>query len=222
MTHPLWPLFDLRVTTERLVLRLPTDDDLVRLAAVARAGMHPVGEMPFGRAWSTLPSPTFERGFAQHHWGARARWTPEAWDLHLLVERDGEPVGGQSIGADRFAVQRTVATGSWLGLPFQRQGIGKEMRSAVLALAFEGLGARVAETEAFVDNAASTGVSRALGYRPNGTGSLAPEGVARETARFRMTLDDWRSRARPEVRLEGLEACLDLFGASDAPGSATA
>ena len=55
------------------------------------------------------------------------------------------------------------------------------MRGAVLALAFDGLGAESATTEAFVDNPASAGVSRALGYRPNGTGSIAPEGVARET-----------------------------------------
>jgi hypothetical protein len=27
-----------------------------------------------------------------------------------------------------------------------------------------------------------------------------------------MTLDDWRARPRPEVAVEGLEACLDLFG----------
>ena len=41
---------------------------------------------------------------------------------------------------------RTVGTGSWLGRPYQGRGIGKEMRGAVLALAFDGLGAEVAET----------------------------------------------------------------------------
>jgi RimJ/RimL family protein N-acetyltransferase len=86
------------------------------------------------------------------------------------------------------------------------------MRAAVLALAFYGLGARVALTEAFLDNLASAGVSRSLGYEENGRGALAPEGVARETQRFRMTLEGWRARPRPPVTFEGLEACLDLFG----------
>ena len=68
-----WPLFALRLRSERLVLRLPTDDELVALMAVAKAGIHPPGEMPFGVAWSTIPSPEFERQFMQHHWAMRAR-----------------------------------------------------------------------------------------------------------------------------------------------------
>jgi RimJ/RimL family protein N-acetyltransferase len=38
------------------------------------------------------------------------------------------------------------------------------MRAAVLHLAFAGLGAEYATSEAFTDNAASLGVSRKLGY----------------------------------------------------------
>jgi RimJ/RimL family protein N-acetyltransferase len=130
-----------------------------------------------------------------------------------MIEHDGEPIGSQSIHADRFAVMRTVDTGSWLGRGHQRKGFGREMREAVLALAFDGLGARVATTEAFLDNAASSGVSRSLGYLENGRGSLAPEGVARETQRFRMTLEDWRSRPRGPVAFDGLDACRAMFGA---------
>lgn len=48
--EPNWPLFGLRIRSQRLVLRLPTDEDLVRLIAVARAGIHPEGSMPFGVA----------------------------------------------------------------------------------------------------------------------------------------------------------------------------
>jgi RimJ/RimL family protein N-acetyltransferase len=207
-----WPLFALRIRSERLVLRLPTDDDLVRLIAVARAGIHPPDQMPFGIAWSTVESPAFERSSLQHHWGMRASWSPESWQLNLLIERNGEPIGSQSIHADRFAVMRTVDTGSWLGLEHQGQGYGREMRAAVLALAFDGLGARVALTEAFLDNLSSSGVSRSLGYEDNGRGELAPEGIARETQRFRMTVDGWRSRPRPPVAIEGLGACLPMFG----------
>jgi RimJ/RimL family protein N-acetyltransferase len=213
----LWPLFALQLRSEHLVLRLPTDDDLVELVALANAGIHPPDEMPFGIAWSTMPSPAFERSFLQHHWTMRADWTPESWQLNLMVEHDGEPIGTQSIHAERFAVMRTVDTGSWLGKAYQGKGFGREMREAVLALAFEGLGARVATTEAFLDNAASAGVSRSLGYVEDGRGSLAPEGVARETQRFRMTLADWRSRPRGPVTFEGLDACLAMFG-PDAPG----
>jgi RimJ/RimL family protein N-acetyltransferase len=181
--------------------------------ALAKAGIHEPGTMPFGIAWSTLPSPAFERGFMQHHWGVRGAWSPDHWMLNLMVEWDRDPIGSQSIGADDFAMNRMVHTGSWLARPLQGRGFGKEMREAVLALAFDGLRARVATTEAFLDNEASNGVSRALGYEPNGFGSLAPEGVARETQRFRMTREGWRSRPRNPVTIEGLDACREMFGA---------
>jgi RimJ/RimL family protein N-acetyltransferase len=213
-----WPLFALRLRSERLVLRLPTDDDLLDLLAVAKAGIHPPGEMPFGVPWSTAPSPSFEHGFMAHHWEKRAAWSPDDWWLNLLVELDGAPIGSQTIHASGFAIARAVDTGSWLGRAFQGQGYGKEMRAAVLGFAFDGLGAQIAETQAFLDNAASNGVSRSLGYVENGRGSLAPEGVARETQRFRMTADDWRSRTRPPVAIEGLAGSRAMFGAGQDRG----
>jgi RimJ/RimL family protein N-acetyltransferase len=130
-----------------------------------------------------------------------------------VTELDGELIGSQSIGATDFAIHRTVATGSWLGREFQGRGFGKEMRAAVLAFAFDGIGARFADTGAFLDNPASNAVSRSLGYEENGRGSLAPNGVARETQRFRMTAEGWRSRPRPPLRIEGLDACRDMLGA---------
>ena len=156
---------------------------------------------------------TVTRTSCEPAWARRATWTPDDWWLNLVVELDGAPIGSQTVRADRFAVMRTVDTGSWLGRGFQGRGLGKEMRAAILAFAFDSLGAQLATTEAFLDNAASNGVSRSLGYRENGFGSLAPEGVARVTQRFRMTAEDWRSRPRPPVAVEGLEACRPLFGA---------
>ena len=132
--------------------------------------------MPFGVAVVDPPSPEFELGFVQHHWGMRANWTPEKWWLNLAVERDGEFVAAQTIAAEGFAVHRVVDTGSWVARRFQRQGIGKEMRGAVLAFAFDHLGAVVAESEAFLDNAASNAVSQSLGYEPNGFGAARTGG----------------------------------------------
>jgi RimJ/RimL family protein N-acetyltransferase len=209
-----WPLFGLRLRSERLVLRLPTDDEILELIALAKAGIHPPGEMPFGVAWSTVPSPMFERQFFQHHWSIRGSWSPEHWILNLMAELDGVPVGSQSVRGNEFAIHRTIDTGSWLGRAYQGRGLGKEMRAAALGFAFDGLGARAAETSAFLDNAASNGVSRSLGYVENGIGSLAPEGVARPTQKFRMTAEDWHARPRPPLMIDGLEACLELFGAA--------
>ena len=67
-----------------------------------------------------------------------------------------------------FASLRSVETGSWLGRAFQGQGLGKEMRQAILHLAFEGLGAEEAHSGAFHDNAPSLATSRSVGYAENG------------------------------------------------------
>ena len=195
---------------------MPTDDDVVELLEVAKAGIHPPDEMPFGVAWTSAEGPAFDRSFLQHYWRTRATFSPEAWFLNFMVELEGDPIGAQSIDAEGFAIHRTVHTGSWLGLAYQGRGFGKEMRAAVLGFAFDGLGAQVAETSAFLDNAASNAVSRALGYEENGFGSLAPQGVARVTQKFRMTAEGWRSRPRPALAIEGLDGIRDLFGATPA------
>ena len=211
-----WPLFGLRLRTEHLVLRLPTDDDVVELLQVAKAGIHPPDEMPFGMAWTSVTGAAFDRSFLQHYWRARGALSPEAWFLNFMIELDGRPIGAQSIDAENFAVLRTVHTGSWLGRDYQGRGIGKEMRAAVLGFAFDGLDAQVAETSAFLDNGPSNGVSRALGYEENGLGSLAPEGVPRVTQKFRMTAEGWRSRPRPALTIEGLDGIRELLGAPTA------
>lgn len=67
-----WPLFGLRIRSERLELRMPTDEDLFGLAATARGGVYAPGEMPFLVPWTETPSPEFEYNFLQYHWGLRA------------------------------------------------------------------------------------------------------------------------------------------------------
>ncbi len=94
----------------------------------------------------------------------------------------------------------------------QRQGIGTEMRAAVLLFAFDHLGALRARTEAFVDNAASQRVSARLGYRPDGGATLARRGAPADLVRLTV---DRAQFVRPDWTLTatGVSACLGLLGA---------
>lgn len=214
MTNPAWPLFDLRLRTGNLELRLPRQDDLLELIEVAKAGIHPPDEMPFAFAWTDQPSPEFDRNFFQFHVAQWATWRPDAWTMPLGVWVDGQLAGVQDLSAEHFPTLRSVHTGSWLGQAFQGKGTGRLMRQAVLALAFDHLDAEVAESGAFLENPASARISQSIGYEPNGLGRFAPRGVARDIQRYRLTREAWRSRPRPEVVVEGLEPCLELFGAA--------
>ena len=207
-----WPLFDLRLRTPRLELRLPTDADLEALASLAAVGVHDPAVMPFSVPWSDLPPADRGRGVLQYHWSRRAEWQPERWSLELATVRDGTVVGTQGVGAHNFAVLREVHTGSWLGQAFQGQGIGTEMRAAVLHLAFAGLGAEYARSEAFVDNLSSLGVSRKLAYADDGIELHARRGTAAATRRLRLDRQTWEATRTVPVTIEGLEPCLSMFG----------
>ena len=210
--HP-WPIYDLRIRSGRLELRLPTDVELLELIDVARAGIHDPAVTPFAFPWTDAPSPLLERSFMQYHWRTRGSWSPEKWMLDFGVWDDGRLVGVQGIGGDDFRVKRSVHTGSWLTRAEQGHGIGKEMRNAILAFAFDHLGAQWATSSAFLDNAASSGVSRSLGYVEDGYDVAAPRLAPRLLMRYRMSAEQWRSRQRPAVEVSGLEGCRDLFGA---------
>lgn len=220
MGHP-WPLFDLRLRTPRLELRLPTDDDLLALAAVARAGVHVLPDTPFLVPWDELPSPAFERQFLLHWWRVRGTWSPDDWTLGLAVLAEGRPIGVQDVMARDFAHRRTVATGSWLGLERQGQGYGTEMRAAVLWLAFQELGALVAESGYVDGNEASARVSGKLGYLGNGERLVAPKGMPVTEHELRVTPETWR-RELVAVSVEGMEPCRGLFGERGLPPAAWA
>ena len=163
-----WPLFGLRLATPRLQLRLVRDDDLPGIVDAVLAGIHDPARTPFGVPWTDAPRGTLIRETLRHTWRMRAGIRPGSWDLGFVVCRNSVPIGMQDLNAIDFSVTRTVGTGSWLSHPYQGQGYGKEMRSAVLAFAFDYLGAEVAESAAAVWNESSLGVSRSLGYVPNG------------------------------------------------------
>jgi len=213
MSHPYWPFFDLVVRTPRLELRYPTDEQLVEVADLAARGIHPPDVMPFTVPWTDAPSPGLERSTLKHHWGLRAGLTAESWGLAFVTVVDGAIVGMQSIHGKDFAVTKTVETGSWLGMAHQGQGLGKEMRAAVLHLAFAGLGAQVAFSGASVDNEQSMGVSRALGYEDDGFLVVAVRGQAQREIRFRLERERWEERRRDDIVIEGLAPCLPLLGA---------
>src|SRR4051812_34872063 len=202
-----WPLFDLTVRTPRLELRYPDDELALAVAELAIHGVHDPGTMPFLIPWTDAPPGEQERNSLQHFWLTRASWTPATWACPMVVLVDGEVVGAQGMKAENFARTRVFETGSWLGRAFQGRGIGKEMRIAILHLGFAGLGADMARTSAFRDNLPSLGVTRAIGYEPNGESIELRRDTAETQLHFRMTRAQWETRRRDDIEIEGLEPC---------------
>ncbi len=209
-----WPFFDLLVRTPILELRIPDDGLLDRLAVVIKAGIHDPEWMPFDDPpWTDEPSPDRERTWIARQWAARAAINPDAWRLRFaVVDQAGTPLGMQDLFSSNFIALRTVGTYSWLGQAHQGRGIGKEMRSAVLHLAFETFGAERAESSAFDDNIASAGVSSALGYKPNGHEWALRRGRPDRMTRYLLQREDWQQGRRDDITIFGVAMCRPHLG----------
>ncbi len=181
------------------------DDQLEReLIDVARRGVHDAGFMPFSVPWTDLDSPEFEQGALHFYWKSRAT-NPDSWNILFAVIVDGLVVGSTNLGAAGFPVLRWFETGSWLGREHQGQGIGTEMRTATLQLGFVGFDALMAGTGAFDDNGPSLGVTRKLGYEPNGIQHAERRGQVGVVERYRMA----REHFEAEVRRSDIEIVGD-------------
>ncbi|WNI24665.1 GNAT family N-acetyltransferase [Streptomyces sp. ITFR-16] len=212
MKHRAWPLYGLRIRTPRLELRLPGLELLDELGAVAADGVHAPDAMPFTVPWTDGPPAERGRAVFQHVLSTIAGWSADDWHLSLAVLHEGRVVGRQDLMAKNFAVTGQVETGSWLGLAHQGRGIGTEMRAAVLHLAFAGLGAATAVSAAMTDNPRSLGVSRRLGYQPDGLSVAALRGEPVTLQRLRPERGRWEEHRTAEVTVEGLDDCREMFG----------
>ena len=218
----IWPFAGLRVVSGDLELRYLDDDLLLRLAALAGQGVHDPDAMPFLTPWTRGTPLEVARSVVAYQWRNRAEASSDKLGIELAVVRDGELLGIQGFYAGKFAVTRTAETGSWLGLRFHGQGVGTRMRRVILHLLFEGLDAHEVTTSAFADNAPSNGVTRRIGYEPNGVDVVAREGKAVASNRYRLTREAWEAQAdRPEVELHGVAPVRRFLGLDASPDPAT-
>ncbi|CAL9657414.1 Putative succinyl-CoA transferase [Actinosynnema sp. ALI-1.44] len=205
-----WPYRHLALRTPRLDLRPDDDEGLGELVELVLDGIHPPDRMPFGVEWTDAPRDRLGINALQYHWAVRSEQRPGRWAVNFLVRLDGRVVGEQTLVGHDFAVTGEVSTGSWLGRRHQGQGLGTEMRAAVLLFAFDHLGARTARSSAFVDNPASLAVSRKLGYRPDGSLVQVRRGARAEQTRLVLDRDGFR-RPDWELSVTGVAGCLWLL-----------
>jgi RimJ/RimL family protein N-acetyltransferase len=222
MASTAWPLFELRVTTPQLTLRLPTDAELMRLADRAAGRVLPPEQAIFMTEWTQLPSPRFERNLMQFHWRLRADWTPARWWLALGIYPTGEEdaVGGIDATTEQFARTRAATSGWWLLQEWRGRGLGREALAALAHLLFDGLDAHEVRAIVHPDNAASLGAARAAGFIHDGTErSIGGDGVAYDAVRVLLRRDGWTQRRRADIAIAGLDGCRELFGVRSRAGS---
>jgi RimJ/RimL family protein N-acetyltransferase len=208
-----WPLPALRLRTAELVLRPVTEADLEQVAATLSPD---VGSDPTLPAFPGLP-PDLARGTALHqgYWRSLGSWSVASWQLPFAVLAEGEIVGMQTLEGTDFPLLRTVDSSSHLAPDVRGRGWGKQMRRAVLSLAFGPLDAQAAVTSAWHHNQASLGVSRAVGYQPNGEHRhRTDDGRGVDTmVHLRLARGDWDASGQAAgVDISGFDDCRPFFG----------
>ncbi|GIE28462.1 hypothetical protein Ait01nite_015070 [Actinoplanes italicus] len=208
-----YPPLNVEVRTPRLTLAGASDELLERLVPHVRAGIADTEPWPFDDPMSLYAdNPEREWRWLRGIWTGRGRVAPDLWRLYFVVLADGEAIGMQDLIGRDFARFGTVSSFSWLAPGRRGQGLGREMRSAILHLAFAGLDAREAGSDAFADNEASNRVSRALGYEPNGTDWDSRRGEPAPIQRWRLTRDVWEKNSRDDIELIGVKECRPVLG----------
>jgi len=208
-----YPLLGVRVSTPTLELRSATDELLDQLAEAVRAGKTYADPAPYDDP-SSFYEPDADLRVAnwlRAVWRRRGNVEPDAWRLNFVVMVDGRPVGEQTLIGVHFSTLGTVTTFSWLSVDERGRGLGREMRAAILHLAFDGLGAKEAASDAFVDNQGSNAISRSLGYDLNGSDWATRQGEPALLNRWRLTKDSWERRRRNDIQLHNVEACYALL-----------
>ena len=208
-----YPLLDVRVSTPTLELRGATDGLLDQLADVVRSGKTHADPAPYDDPMSFYETDPDLRvaKWLRAIWRGRGRVEPDAWRLYFVVMVDDRPVGEQTVSGVNFSTLGTVTTFSWLSADHRGRGLGREMREAVLHLAFDGLGAKEASSDAFVDNSGSNAVSRSLGYEPNGFDWATRQGEPALLNRWRLTRENWERQRRDDIQLHNIGACHALL-----------
>jgi RimJ/RimL family protein N-acetyltransferase len=180
---------------------------------LVRAGIADAPPWPFDDPMSLYAdNPEREWRWQRGVWAGRTRVSPDTWRLYFAVLVDGEPVGMQDLTGTNFTRFGTVTSFSWLAPGSRGQGLGKELRAAILHLTLAGLGAREAGNDAFVDNEASNRGSRTLGHEPNGTDWDTHRGEPAQIQRWRLTRDAWQRIRREDIDLIGVEQCRPVLG----------
>jgi RimJ/RimL family protein N-acetyltransferase len=144
------------LSTERLVLRPFRRSDVTAFARLA-------GDWAVASMTSDIPHPLTEPQ-------AMAWLRPGRGEVRFAIELDGQLIGGAGFYRRRSGA---AELGFWLGRPWWGCGYATEATRVVVKHGFEARRLPGFTSSHFVDNLASAGVLRKLGFEPIGRGTIA-------------------------------------------------
>lgn len=207
----IWPPYGLVVESGDLRMTALREADVPEVLDVVASGIHDPSWTPFLFPWTDAPAEEMPANYLRFYASTLTRTVDGDVSLELVVRRNGQVIGMQGMNGPDVAGTRRLETGSWLGLPFQGQGLGTRMRRMMCALAFDGLGLDAVTSSAWEDNAASRRVSEKVGYRETGRGQAERRGVPTGEVFFELRPEELVRGDEP-VRITGAEELRRFLG----------
>ena len=207
----IWPPYGLVVEAGDLRMTALREADVPEVLDVVAGGIHDPSWTPFLFPWTDAPAEEMPANYLRFYASTLTRTVDGDVSLELVVRRNGQVIGMQGMNGPDVAGTRRLETGSWLGLPFQGQGLGTRMRRMMCALAFDGLGLDAVTSSAWEDNAASRRVSEKVGYRETGRGQAERRGVPTGEVYFELRPEELVRGDEP-VRITGAEQLRRFLG----------
>jgi [ribosomal protein S5]-alanine N-acetyltransferase len=172
------PFLTLKLRSERLVIRPPTERDLKVLRAAMKVSAEHL------REWQPTPSadPASLTVLSQGIERDRALWRRDLQYAFLVLSEDeSEVVGRVSLSGVWRGAYQGAFLGYWTSAAYLRKGYAKEFIQRVLKCAFTDLALHRVQAAIMPNNVASLAVIRALAFRE--------EGLAKSYLRIN---DEWR------------------------------
>lgn len=124
----IWPPYGLVVEAGDLRMTALREADVPEVLDVVAGGIHDPSWTPFLFPWTDAPAEEMPANYLRFYASTLTRTVDGDVSLELVVRRNGRVIGMQGMNGPDVAGTRRVETGSWLGLPFQGQGLGTRMR----------------------------------------------------------------------------------------------
>ena len=216
--HKFKSLYQIIIKTPRLELRIPNEDEIVKLAELASGGVHKAGKEYYNADWLRVQFPNNKEILSLWIQKDLKNWDIDNWSFLFAAFYQKTPIGMQHIFSKNFVKTRTFGTGVWLGLEYQGQGFATEMGQVVLYLGFEIFGAKEAYAGVWKKNKASLQLLNKLGYIYNGRYIELLNDKPEVNIRMRLTRDVWKKKRLNNIIVEGInKEFLELFGLSFTP-----
>ncbi len=160
-----WPRGEVRLETERMVLRPPRTADFAGWAQARKASRDYL--TPWEPTWSSdhLSYPAFRQ---RVRWARRAVREQRAWPFFLTRKPDGAFLGAITLDNVRRGPAQAGTIGYWVAESEARKGYMLEAIQAVRAFAFEELGLSRLEAGCLPENTASRRLLEKAGFRQEG------------------------------------------------------